>query len=1299
MKASVVYLQNVLTPQSRILQTLSEPRTVHELAPHHWQTPYVAFVNGEPVLRAQWELVVEDGTSLAFVDVNAIPQGGGGGSNPLAAILMLAVLVYAPYLAGAVLGDAAAVVIGGTTLGAIGTAVVTMAGMALVNALIPPPKPMTPQSASALAAASPTYSLQAQGNTGRLESAIPEQFGRMVGYPDFAAQPYQEFAGNEQYLYHLLCLGRGQYDIEALRIEDTPVGNFPEISWEVVPPGAQVTLFPTAVTTSVEVSGQSPVCVSATYTQTGYTVTVTKTAHGFTLGQSVYVDFAAQVDPTYVLVPGHYEITAYGSSWVNDDWTFTPAVPGALDGYYTITSAPTPDTFLVTSTVSQTVPTSTCTVSSWVGGFIVNASGTQANALGLDFVAPRGLYYATDSGSLSEVSVSVLVQARTVDAAGSPTGSWVALNGGAPIVYRGATNTPQRYSKRFDVAPDRYEVRVRRVDAESTESRVGNSIVWAGLRAYLPDTRDYGDVTLVALRMRASNNLSSQASRKINVIATRKLPIWNGTAWSAPTATRSPAWAIAYACKQVGSTDAQIDLAALLTLDGVWATRGDRFDARYDAFVSFWEAVSKIAQAGRAKPFMQGGVLRVKRDQAQTIPVALFSMRNIVKGSFGVDYLMPTADTADAVDVAYFDQTTWRPARVRAKLPGSLAARPAKVDLFGVTERDQAFREGMYQAASNRYRRRLVKFTTEMEGFIPSHGDLIAIQHDMPGWGQGGEVTAWDSGTLTLTLSEPLTWGTGTHYIGLRERDGSIGGPYAVTAGAAANQVVLATPPPNTPYTGMDSERTHFSFGWAETWRQRALVLTARPRSLTTVEIEAVVEDENVHTAETGVITPPVVSSQLAGYTNAPPVAGLASRSTPSHRNLMIIYWNPSPWSVKYLVEQSSGDNVWHRSGETTTTNFTTLAMFNGATLVRVAAIGIAQGPWAQIAFSNSPGYVDAPTNYDSFTLEIQPDNTRQFSFAYVNVAPDFDLAGAEIRYLEGTGSTPLWDDMKPLVADPNIVTIDDGFYTRSPVETNLLLAGPYTFALRARDTRRILSATPLYITGTLPDRRLGSIFMEANEGVAGWPGTKTSCEVLEGFLQASGGKTWSNVATSWDVWNPWNQAPASPISYATVPYDFGAVVTGSVNSAFIADGTSVQELRTSNDNVSWSAWVSAGAPFTARYLQVRITITADVGNPVAALREWRFNVSGTLKKDNLNDINIAALTGAYRLGVGDVRAPLRNVYSTIFRATVSAIQDSAPGWTWLLVDRSIVNGPRFKFFKNGVASDPALVDFYIEGY
>ena len=109
--------------------------------------------------------------------------------------------------------------------------------------------------------------------------------------------------------------------------------------------------------------------------------------------------------------------------------------------------------------------------------------------------------------------------------------------------------------------------------------------------------------------------------------------------------------------------------------------------------------------------------------------------------------------------MTYFSERTWTPDEIVAALPDSAieaADKPATVDLFGCTNGTQAMREGLYMAAANRYRRRIITFRTELEGLIPTYGDLIAITHDLPRWGQGGEVTAVDG--RTLVLSEPLEW-------------------------------------------------------------------------------------------------------------------------------------------------------------------------------------------------------------------------------------------------------------------------------------------------------------------------------------------------------------------------------------------------------------------------------------------------------------------------------------------------------------------------------------------------------------
>ena len=403
----------------------------------------------------------------------------------------------------------------------------------------------------------------------------------------------------------------------------------------------------------------------------------------------------------------------------------------------------------------------------WIGPFTANPAGTRATRTGIDVVMPRGLYYANDDGSLGNRTITWDVEARAVDDDGVAAGDWIAV---ASEGVSANKNTPQRRSYRYTVVVGRYEVRLRRTNDKISDARAGHEIRWGGLKTFLADAPAFGDVTLLAVRMRATDNLSQRSARLVNVIVTRRLPVWGPeTGWSEPQPTRSIAWAFADAARAkcvAGLDDARIDLASLHALDAVWQERGDRFDAVFDQGLTVWEALTRIARCGRALPFLQGGILRIARDAPRTLPVALFGPRNIVRGSFRVQYVMPGEDTADAVTVTYFSERTWAPDEIVAALPDSATAdgedsaeKAATVELFGCTGGTQAMREGLYMAAANRYRRRIVTFRTELEGLIPTYGDLIAITHDLPRWGQGGEVTAVDG--RTHTLSEPLQWESG----------------------------------------------------------------------------------------------------------------------------------------------------------------------------------------------------------------------------------------------------------------------------------------------------------------------------------------------------------------------------------------------------------------------------------------------------------------------------------------------------------------------------------------------------------
>lgn len=346
---------------------------------------------------------------------------------------------------------------------------------------------------------------------------------------------------------------------------------------------------------------------------------------------------------------------------------------------------------------------------------------------------------------------------------------------------------------------------------------------------------------------------------------------------------------------------------------------------------------------------------------------------------------------------------------------------------------------------------------------------------------------------------------------------------------------------------------------------------------------------------------------------------------------------------------------------------------------------------WGVQVLHTVVGKTQPPDPFDIFTVMVQPDGTRQFNFGYNPGNSPADWLGAEIRYVNGTVGSPVWATMTPL---QDVAT----YYTSSPVEINAPLAGPYTFACKSLDTTGNES-TYLVRSLTLPDRRLGNVFDEFYEGAEGWLGTLGGCHVQDGGLEANDATTWATLPATWAAWARWNTTPNSPISYVTPVRDFGTVVAGQVNSTVDADGTVVQELATSADGTTWSAWGSAASAFSTRYIKLRLTVTATGPAPVPVVRQFDYQINAPIKSEYLNDIVLSSLTGSYRIGVGDVRIPLAGTYAVIKRTSV-VIQDSSAGtWTSTRIDQTLTYGPRWQFRLNGALADPAFVDFFIEGY
>jgi len=399
--------------------------------------------------------------------------------------------------------------------------------------------------------------------------------------------------------------------------------------------------------------------------------------------------------------------------------------------------------------------------------------------------------------------------------------------------------------------------------------------------------------------------------------------------------------------------------------------------------------------------------------------------------------------------------------------------------------------------------------------------------------------------------------------------------------------------------------------------------------------------------------------------------------------------------SIEVQYRPVLSDGAWSRaevSGSETQLLITDAQDGNWYNVRARARTRNAVGIWSVQSTHQVIGKTEPPPAFDRFLVLAQPDGTRQFRFGYTTTTVPVDWLGAQIRYLAGSHLAPDWDAMTQLSDTAT-------HYTASPVEVNVPPAGTYTFSCKSVDRSGNLSPYRLQ-TITLPDRRLGSVFDEWDEFAEGWAGTLTDCLINpSSYLEAIDTTTWATTPADWDTWERWNQNPTSPIYYETPARELGGVVTGQISVVLDADGSTTVELATSADGISWSSWGSVSGTFSARWIKLRVTVTATGPQPVPVVRGFGWLVDASLVREYVNDIDISTLTGSYRIGTGDVRMPLLSTYTLIKRSGV-VVQDSSGGeWTAVRVDNSLSPSPRWQFRLAGTLADPQFVDFYVEGF
>ncbi len=368
---------------------------------------------------------------------------------------------------------------------------------------------------------------------------------------------------------------------------------------------------------------------------------------------------------------------------------------------------------------------------------------------------------------------------------------------------------------------------------------------------------------------------------------------------------------------------------------------------------------------------------------------------------------------------------------------------------------------------------------------------------------------------------------------------------------------------------------------------------------------------------------------------------------------------------------------------------------------VRVVAIGYFGGESDPLEALNHiiVGKTEAPSTPTGFTIKVDADGTRNFSFDLVADADVRAGGGYEIRYF--LGATSDYSAMSPL---------NTGVLVSSPFESNQLAAGTYTFAIKAVDSSGNVSATAAFISSAvIGDPRVGNVLFRQDERGLVWPGTKTDGFVDLGVLRATGAQTWADLPATWSALAAtWDQIVTSnsPMVYETAEIDLTAAaldVTFRPLVSATATGTATITMQTGThaDGGVTGSFVALDT-VTARYVKIRVSVAG--ATPV--LSELVTLIDSPSKTEDFDDIDTSAATAGLfeRIATGHFKIGTKGGISVITQAQITALQNVGAGYSWELISKtaSLTSGgtlaAEFKIYNSSGTLADATVDILLRG-
>lgn len=516
------------------------------------------------------------------------------------------------------------------------------------------------------------------------------------------------------------------------------------------------------------------------------------------------------------------ETATAGTVAVSRNYSGTYTLSAVGDGSATVT----PGTWPVSATV-------TCAIqvvgkSEYTGWVTLPDSGRTQ--VWCNITAPNGMF--KDSGGKSITTVAYAIEIEQLNATTlAPTGTVETVTGSLTGSVTDERADTVEHATAW-TGPAR--VRLRRTTAYdyAFNGTVMDEIKWADLYGITPISKThFGNKTTVHTITQATARATAVKTRQLNCIASRLLPTYNGSSFSAVLdATGLKTSGTLYATSKLVdiiaavSVDPKIGARTLATdvdmaqiyatqqaLDA-WSPLCGQFNYTFDTDnTSFEETLVTISNAGFCIAYRQNGKIRLAFDRAQTASTALFTHRNKKPRSETITRTFASDSDYDGVQFVYADPDSETSETITLPLDGS-ATKLKKFEIAGIRNFEQAWYRACREYAKLRGQRITMETTTTLDARSLLPNARIDVVDNTRFKAFDGEVVG-QSG-LELTLSQDVEFTpAAAHSIVLMKRDGSLQS-IACTAGSAANKVVLASLPAESIVTsyGADGIRTIFSF-------------------------------------------------------------------------------------------------------------------------------------------------------------------------------------------------------------------------------------------------------------------------------------------------------------------------------------------------------------------------------------------------------------------------------------------------------------------------------------------------------